>query len=1122
MKIKNSHVSIGLLILILSLSVAGTINQSFKPRSKLETPKTSDGEITIVSPENKTYNALNRGHYPGTYSFENEPNGYVTPADWTLWQLSGTEREIYAELDGHKKVYGIYDANWWERRTIQTFTDGAQSTGTIEFYMRTDDVSQGYNFDLYYNFAPPTYLWSLSVGFSDSKIMVWNGSSNTILDPAINDRWYHVRIDFRMTGAGSYLGLDANSARVYIDRIDMGTFNLQGTNPSLTEVHLKSPPGAELNHNYIDALGYSWDTNYNIGDNIGEDLLLNFESSVNLDWIGYSLDGQSNETILGNTTIPIPSDGPHTLKVFGNDSLGTNYQSDLRHFSVSSSSENIEEWQYFREINLNPSTPESDYQVKVQLNNLNFNYSKANPDGSDMRFLDQNQNQLSYWVEKWNDSGNSIIWVKIPTSGTSKIYMYYGNPIATSLSDGINTFEFFDDFEGTSLNASKWNTEIGTYCGISVSSGYVRLYSDSPNTFVEAAFFGFTDQYFIQGTPYSWVHPSESVCITLAEDTTWHTNEIRWTNLTSAPYYKNDVYVSEDTTLEDITLTVRFIAHSAYSGPGTPWGAWIWTDDNTLGQMGRGLRTKTSVDLTDISDLRVDWVAVFKYSELNPVVTIGLENTLGPEIIINAPIANSLYGTLAPLFNITITDPDYNFTWYSLDGGSTNVYSNETIGTIDQTEWDKQSNGTVTITFYANNSLGDIGHTAVTVRKDILAPLIMINSPSENQVCGVDAPTFDLTILEHEIDTTWYTLDYGSVNISFSGSTGTIDQTEWAKKGGGTVPIRFYANDSFGNVDFSEVIVVKDLISPIVSINLPGLNEIFGSTPPNFDITVSESNPDSMWYSLDSGATIITFGSLSGTIDQTEWDKQGNGTITIKFYVRDEGGNEGFAEIIVRKDINIPLITINAPITDDIFGLQPPQYDISVVEPNIDTMWYTLDFGVTLIPFTEFMGTIDQIEWNKFSDGIVIIRFYVRDKGDNEAFAEVSVSKDLIAPVITINEPEFAEVFVDISPYYSISIYETSLDSYWYSLDGGQMNHSISELIGAIDQSAWDSVSDGHITLTFYAKDEAGNVGYSSVSITKRSSSEPIPPGIPGYNLIALIGVTLAITLILAKRKLKK
>ncbi len=133
-----------------------------------------------------------------------------------------------------------------------------------------------------------------------------------------------------------------------------------------------------------------------------------------------------------------------------------------------------------------------------------------------------------------------------------------------------------------------------------------------------------------------------------------------------------------------------------------------------------------------------------------------------------------------------------------------------------------------------------------------------------------------------------------------------------------------------------------------------------------------------------------------------------------------------------------------------------------------------------------------------------------------------TLGPDIIAPIVTINEPEFGEVFVDISPLYSITIDETSLDSFWYSLDDGQTNYTISELTGAIDQNAWDSLSDGHITLRFYAKDEAGNVGQSLITITKRTTPRTSPPGIPGYDLIALIGVAFVFTIIIIKRKSKK
>jgi len=106
----------------------------------------------------------------------------------------------------------------------------------------------------------------------------------------------------------------------------------------------------------------------------------------------------------------------------------------------------------------NPGDALSDYQVLVTLNSSNFDYSKANPDGLDLRFTNYN-NSVSYyyWIEAWNITGTSKIWVNVFSvpSADSKMYMWYNNPSASSESDGGVTFVFFDDFEGTSLDMSK-------------------------------------------------------------------------------------------------------------------------------------------------------------------------------------------------------------------------------------------------------------------------------------------------------------------------------------------------------------------------------------------------------------------------------------------------------------------------------------------------------------------------------------------------------------------------------------------------------------------------------------------------------------------------------------------
>lgn len=81
-----------------------------------------------------------------------------------------------------------------------------------------------------------------------------------------------------------------------------------------------------------------------------------------------------------------------------------------------------------------------------------YGEGKARLDLNDLRFTAADgKTQLSYWLE--NDSK---AWVKVPTlsaSADTNIYYYFGNPVAASVSNGDNTFKFFEDFES---DLSKW------------------------------------------------------------------------------------------------------------------------------------------------------------------------------------------------------------------------------------------------------------------------------------------------------------------------------------------------------------------------------------------------------------------------------------------------------------------------------------------------------------------------------------------------------------------------------------------------------------------------------------------------------------------------------------------
>jgi hypothetical protein len=90
----------------------------------------------------------------------------------------------------------------------------------------------------------------------------------------------------------------------------------------------------------------------------------------------------------------------------------------------------------------------------------------------------------------------------------------------------------------------------------------------------------------------------------------------------------------------------------------------------------------------------------------------------GANIVIHSPTPGAEYAN-APYYNITITvDVGANIIgarWYTVANGQD--ISCSTSGNIDQGEWDSQSDGEVTITFYVNDSTGTINSKSVTVIK---------------------------------------------------------------------------------------------------------------------------------------------------------------------------------------------------------------------------------------------------------------------------------------------------------------------------------------------------------------------------------------------------------------------
>jgi len=96
---------------------------------------------------------------------------------------------------------------------------------------------------------------------------------------------------------------------------------------------------------------------------------------------------------------------------------------------------------------------------------------------------------------------------------------------------------------------------------------------------------------------------------------------------------------------------------------------------------------------------------------------------------------------------------------------------------------------------------------------------------------------------------------------------------------------------------------LKDIVNPAIIIYLPLEDGIFGNTPPGFNISITEVNLDSTWYTIQGNVTQYPLTGTIGTIDQDAWNAALEGQITIIFYAQDRAGNIGTETVIVIKRI---------------------------------------------------------------------------------------------------------------------------------------------------------------------------------------------------------------------------
>jgi hypothetical protein len=365
-------------------------------------------------------------------------------------------------------------------------------------------------------------------------------------------------------------------------------------------------------------------------------------------------------------------------------------------------------WLYRRAVTINntanPNTL-TDYQVLVTVDTASLiSAGKMRSDCGDIRFTDSDGvTLLSYWIESGCNTASTKIWIKvpnIPASSTKTIYMYYGNPSATSASNPVQTFWFFDDFTTYRSTNGTWSNLVTESFGgkyvMSVVAGNAEIILNLPSSVSKL---GIEFRYYIVSlgsygprANIMFYEAGTTRCYTLRNEIGSINNNYYW-----IAYYDGSSWI-----------------RLAYDGNTYSTGVWyrnyFYRDSSTgklVGQLGAStVMTTTHTTLTSFNRIRfstwdtgnkyyIDWIAVRNYSDPEPTTSVSVVEELVPTTVVKLPDTSVIfrhmlvYSPNSTLFTHSFTATNMSTagyeTSYGRDAWAWRVYANPYTNVGQQT-----------------------------------------------------------------------------------------------------------------------------------------------------------------------------------------------------------------------------------------------------------------------------------------------------------------------------------------------------------------------------------------------------------------------------------------------------
>ena len=827
----------------------------------------------------------------------------------------------------------------------------------------------------------------------------------------------------------------------------------------------------------------SFPLNFNVSLNENGSTMFSLDSGSN-NFTMLTLSGSIFGTLFNYTNTSI-SDGSYTFRVYSNDTNGNRNDSISVNFSVDSTPPSI---------NVNSPSP----------NNSNYSNSSVLFNVT----LDGNASSCRYNL----DLGNNI-------SMTSTDNLTW-NATNASVTDGLHTAYFYcnDSVNNTGRNSTVFRIDTYSPSVIISLPQAVNYTTDELNINFSSTDLGIG----VDSCWYSIDGGATNTTIVNCENTTFTSPQGTNTLIVYSNDTLGNINASVNVTyfVDSVNPLVQFIPTTALNATGSEKD-WIYVNIS-LTEINLANITYTLYNDTNLvnqttynsSITKINWTGLdnnyFNYTynvtvfdilgNTNNTETRYLQLTPGdvnpPNVFFNIPTPNGYYYNTSSVYIEVYLDEEGHTVLYSLNNSF-----NSTMQTLDNLTWNATnssvSDGSYTLTVYANDSLGNLGLRERNFSVDTLYPLIdyLENTLPNSSNVSRSWIFVNVSVTEPNLNYINFTL-YGLGGLvnatSYNDGTSIVN---WTGLSDGDYQYNASVADFARNINYTQTRDIRlDTTVPSAFLPDPQNNSYVNNMTQNLTVNVSDN------LGLYNGTLLVY--NLTSIINQTELNLSGmlqekgvvfnfsyGGNFSWQYIIRDSAGNSNITSnntIIV--DTTDPLVSFINSTENNASDVEIDWIfaNVTISETNFANVTYTLFNSTGLVNQTTYSSLTTEINWTDLNSANVTYYYNVTvvDRAGNTNYTETRVIRlvDINTPYLNLINPQNKTYYYNESLPLDYDVSDIHIDACWYNVDGG-MNISLPLCVDTTF-----NVTEGGHTLYLFANDTLGLVSSANVTFIANSS----------------------------------